>query len=254
MFRGKKNNIHEQGKCLISEWALADDPNAGCRPKMEDSFILRDNIINDNTTSLFGVQDGHGGPEVANISATSLPTLFAKLFKNGQGNLKTVVENTIEKLEAQLRMTGAMDVGATCCIMISRLEQGSKVLYFANIGDSRATLCSGGKAIRITTDHKATEPSEIARVKRDGGVIANNRLGGQLAITRSLGDFDMKKHCLIATPEFIRRQIFAGDDFVIIASDGLWDVMDDQAAVNIVMKSPNISVLVQVRIILLKLH
>ena len=72
-------------------------------------------------------------------------------------------------------------------------------------------------------------------------MIMNNRLGGQLAVTRALGDFGMKNHCLSSTPEFIRRQIFAGDDFVIIATDGLWDVMDDQRAVDIVLKSPNIS-------------
>jgi len=42
----------------------------------------------------------------------------------------------------------------------------------------------------------------------------------------------MKKYGVIATPEFIRKQVFAGDEFVIIATDGLWDVVDDQTAVN----------------------
>ena len=242
MFRGKKNNIHEQGRALLKEYAQSDDPNSACRPKMEDSFIQKDNFLNDNTTSLFGVQDGHGGPEVANLSAQNIPIIFSKLYRNGQGgDLKTVFENTIVKLEAQLRMTGAMDVGATCLLLLSRLEQGSRILYFANIGDTRATICSGGKGVRITTDHKATEPTEINRVRKEGGMIMNNRLGGQLAVTRALGDFGMKNHCLTSTPEFIRRQIFAGDDFLIIATDGLWDVMDDQRAVDIVLKSPNIS-------------
>lgn len=64
----------------------------------------------------------------------------------------------------------------------------------------------------------------------------NGRIGGQQAITRSLGDFEMKKYGVIAEPEFIRRQVFAGDEFVIIATDGLWDVVDDQTAVNEVLK------------------
>jgi len=62
-----------------------------------------------------------------------------------------------------------------------------------------------------------------------------------LAVTRALGDFEMKKHGVIATPEFIRRQIFAGDEFLIVASDGLWDVIDDQTAVNIVIQAGSLN-------------
>lgn len=58
-------------------------------------------------------------------------------------------------------------------------------------------MCSGGKAIRMSTDHKGTEPSEIQRIQKAGGFVVNGRVGGQLAVSRALGDFEMKKHVLL---------------------------------------------------------
>ena len=95
-------------------------------------------------------------------------------------------------------------------------------------------MCSKGKAVRMTTDHKGIEPTEIDRVRKVGGHIINGRVGGQLAVTRSLGDFAMKNCGVTSAPEIQRKQVFPGDEFVIIATDGLWDVVDDQQAIDIV--------------------
>ena len=66
-------------------------------------------------------------------------------------------------------------------------------MTIANLGDSRAILGSAdGSAIRITKDHKASDPAEQERVKAAGGMIYNNRVNGVLAVTRALGDYDLK--------------------------------------------------------------
>ena len=68
------------------------------------------------------------------------------------------------------------------------------MLHIANLGDSRAVIgLQDGSALRITKDHKAIDPQEQDRVKAAGGMIYNNRVNGVLAITRALGDYDLKQ-------------------------------------------------------------
>ena len=66
-------------------------------------------------------------------------------------------------------------------------------LFVGNVGDSRVVVCRNGRAINMSTDHKATSPSEVARVIEAGGFVAKRRLLGQLAITRALGDANLKR-------------------------------------------------------------
>lgn len=62
----------------------------------------------------------------------------------------------------------------------------------ANLGDTRAVLSLDGTAKRVTIDHKTTNVSEQERIKKEGGLILKGRVGGQLAITRALGDLMLK--------------------------------------------------------------
>jgi len=69
------------------------------------------------------------------------------------------------------------------------------VLYIGNAGDCRAVLCSAGEAIALSMDHKPTLPTETARIKRAGGVVEDDRVEGDLAVSRALGDFEYKSVC-----------------------------------------------------------
>jgi protein phosphatase 2C len=119
-------------------------------------------------------------------------------------------------------------VGTTAVVTLV----GSRQLYIANCGDSRAVLCRGGQAIPLTDDHKAAREDETARVEAAGGQILfwnGVRVMGVLAVSRAIGD-----HCLrpyvIAEPEvtiLVRRP---DDELLLLASDGLWDVLSNQEA------------------------
>jgi protein phosphatase 2C len=119
-------------------------------------------------------------------------------------------------------------VGTTAVVTLV----GSRQLYVANCGDSRAVLCRAGLAIPLTDDHKAAREDETARVEAAGGQILfwnGVRVMGVLAVSRAIGD-----HCLrpyvIAQPEVTilgRRQ---DDELLLLASDGLWDVLSNQEA------------------------
>ena len=82
----------------------------------------------------------------------------------------------------------AMNSGAviTICLMIGDM------LYCVNLGDCRAVLCRDSTALNLSVDHKASSTHEQNRIKKSGGYMYNNRVFGRLAVTRSIGDFDLK--------------------------------------------------------------
>ena len=90
-------------------------------------------------------------------------------------------------------------------------------------------------AKRLTKDHKADDVAERRLVLSRGGKVTYpcggiGRVNGNLAVTRSLGDRKHKPY-VSSEPELGCHAICSGDEFVILASDGLWDVLTDQAAV-----------------------
>lgn len=128
-------------------------------------------------------------------------------------------------------------------------------MYCANAGDARIVLGHKGRASRLTKDHRPDDPEEIARIEKASGFMFKGRVVGVLAITRSLGDHCMKQY-VIAEPYLSETTITISDEtttahplndenedpqssFVICACDGLWDVFQDQEAVDFVNKFQN---------------
>ncbi|KAG5928547.1 hypothetical protein E4U42_000464 [Claviceps africana] len=109
-----------------------------------------------------------------------------------------------------------------------------RVLYTANVGDARIILCRGGKALRLSYDHKGSDENEGKRITNAGGLILNNRVNGVLAVTRALGDVYLKQ--LVTGHPYTTETViqYDLDEFIIIACDGLWDVCSDQDAVDLV--------------------
>ena len=113
------------------------------------------------------------------------------------------------------------------------------------MGDCRVVLCKKGEAVNLTNDQKATRQDEQERIKRLKGEISLSRLYSKLAISRSFGDFNLKQRykkeidrdmllngVLIVKPEIRMTEIDPFDDeFIVIASDGLWDKFTSQDCV-----------------------
>jgi serine/threonine protein phosphatase PrpC len=115
------------------------------------------------------------------------------------------------------------------------VDDGKRMLYTGNVGDSRAVLCRAGKAIRLTKDHKASLAEEAKRITDAGGFIGRNRVNGVLAITRALGDHNFKENDIVsAEPYVMATEICPEDSLLLLACDGVWDVMTDQEAVEFV--------------------
>lgn len=130
--------------------------------------------------------------------------------------------------------------GSTAIVCI--YDGRKHVFTVANVGDSMTVLSRGGRAIKMSKQHRLDDEVEKKRVEDAGGTVVNKRVNGVLAITRAMGDIQFKStHVdraspVISTPDIVSEIITPMTEFAIIATDGLWDVLSPQAAVNIVRK------------------
>ncbi|KAI9509730.1 protein serine/threonine phosphatase 2C [Russula earlei] len=108
-----------------------------------------------------------------------------------------------------------------------------RVLYVANAGDARGVLCRKGRALRLTYDHKGTDKQEAKRIMDSGGFVMSGRVNGVLAVTRSLGDSSMKEF-VVGAPYTTETELSEDDEMLILACDGIWDVLDDETACQLV--------------------
>ena len=110
-------------------------------------------------------------------------------------------------------------------------------MYVANAGDCRAMLVRGTQAVALTRDHTAEDAGERRRVEEAGGSLQRDASGkwrvgaAGLAVTRGLGDFDARDDGLTPEPEITRVTLEPEDEYIVLACDGLWDVLtvDDVA-------------------------
>ena len=84
--------------------------------------------------------------------------------------------------------------------------------------------------MRLSYDHKGTDRAEQMRVESCGGFVLNGRVSGMLAVTRALGDH-MLKDSVTSEPFFHQVALAPDDSWLIVACDGLWDVVSDAEAV-----------------------
>jgi protein phosphatase PTC1 len=99
-------------------------------------------------------------------------------------------------------------------------ENTRRILYCANAGDARGVLCRGGKAVRLTYDHKGSDKQEAKRIMDAGGFVMGGRVNGVLAVTRSLGDSSMKEF-VVGAPFTTETELCDEDQFLILACDGV---------------------------------
>jgi protein phosphatase 2C family protein 2/3 len=101
-----------------------------------------------------------------------------------------------------------------------------------------------GKVHALSDDHKPFNLDEAKRIRRAGGFVAYGRINGSLAVSRAFGDFDYKKRTdlnayqqlVIAAPDITVVQCNPEIDFLVMATDGVWDVMSNQQVVTFIQE------------------
>ena len=130
-----------------------------------------------------------------------------------------------------------MNDGSTCVAVFHR---GNKLLC-ANVGDSRGIVARrGGVAVPISFDHKPNRPEERRRIQAAGGRVVNcfgvPRVNGVLAVSRAFGDRHLTP-VVRADPEIIEHDLRPGDEYVVLGSDGLWDVLSNDEVADLTCRS-----------------
>lgn len=222
---------------LVKSYAYSEEPNTKHREYMEDQGIAIENFGGDPNKILFGLFDGHGGGEVSKFLQQYLGAYMKKMmpFKNYFEdfiNLFKILDNKIKALNCP-------DVGSTATIIYMEKKNNKKILYCVNVGDSRCIIVNKKGVMRLSEDDRVDVPKEKERIIRQGGIISNNRIYGQLMLSRGFGDWGIKQYGLICEPHIAKIEINENDLFLVIASDGVWDVMSDEDFKDIMQESLN---------------
>lgn len=202
----------------------------------------------DDQVGLFGVYDGHGrlGEKVSEYVIQNLP---AALLEDDE--LETNPGRAL--IESYLSVDGTlaeyMDAGVSGTTAVTALMK-DRHIWFANAGDSRAVIArsdgttKGLKAHDTTIDQKPDSPGEIKRIMQMGGHVTPAGANGSpsrvwhnlrgLAMARSIGDHHAATVGVIAEPEITEYDIQDDDVALIIASDGVWELLSSQKVVDIV--------------------
>ena len=229
------------GKCLTSPPFMWNSLQ-GARPYNEDVACGHCDL--DREQAFFGCFDGHAGKRAALWAKENLPeNVFRHLKRHSPADALIIAFADTNADFLKHAWLGDWNDG---CTATTALLLGTD-LYVANAGDSRAVLCRRGDApgMPLSVDHKPSVPSEAARIKARGGTVVTPargcaRINGSLATSRGFGDKSFTKY-ITAEPDIRHRKLEAGDDFLILATDGLWDVLSNEQAATIVLTSPTVA-------------
>lgn len=204
----------------------------GKRPGMEDRHVLRQVIGKPGTAVLGAVLDGHGGSQAAEFLAAALRS---GLTVNHVIDPKSLLQ-WLSEVDAAMHTAGMKDVGTTLVAAILRVSD----VVLVNVGDSRAIVFSSdGTILAETVDHKPTHPDETRRIVTSGGFVVGGRVNGDLALSRAFGDHRLKPRfpaaddVLVASPDVAILPWTPGSH-ILLASDGLWDVLSSKEAAVVV--------------------
>lgn len=166
------------------------------------------------------------------LSETTTASKFASFPVLKQLDMvKNAIKSGFLRIDQSMRSSAQDMSGCTAvCAFISPTH-----LFIANCGDSRAVLYDGTTPKFVTEDHKPFHPKERQRIIEAGG-CATQRINGTLAVSRALGDFEFKKdqqrgpceQLVSPEPEVTVIERHPTDEFVVLACDGIWDVMDNE--------------------------
>ena len=230
----ENNSTEHLDLCFVS-YSYNENPNLEHRKEMEDFHYIKALLNKKLNCSYFGLFDGHSGKEVGMYLMENLHKIISQELKNNvvedSESMKNIIKNSFEKIDKEINNQNFKnETGSTGTVLLLYKDKNSKTgksLMCANVGDSKAYLINKKEIKIITKDHKCCDANEVKRIRDTGGIVFRERVFGTLMLTRSFGDKEMKKYGVLSTPDIFCHNIDENDLFVIIASDGVWDVVEE---------------------------
>ena len=232
----------------------------------QDSYLMLTNINGITNYNVFAIFDGHGTD--GHLVSQYLVKYFKNFFETNSQLIKGKTETDIYNLllysnyklirdaiqECEKKLSNEEDIninssGSTLCMIIQIYQK----IICVNVGDSRAIL-SISEILRdeikiLSIDHKPSLKKEQERIKNCGGFVKSIDSNGQLrvwdspllkspglALSRLIGDLDAAKIGVIAEPDFWMKSVKKEMNFIVIASDGIWEFLSNKEVCDIVKK------------------
>ncbi|XP_071732677.1 probable protein phosphatase 2C 75 isoform X2 [Rutidosis leptorrhynchoides] len=236
----------------------------GRQREMEDEVFVTTNLCRPEVNGFrpvhfFAVFDGHGGRHVSALCKDNMHVIMEEELMrvkvigeepNGGGELwRTAINRCFRRMDEmalRLCLCGGLGTSSNICRCNPQLSfMGStavvsiltkEFIFVANCGDSRAVLCRNGRPMPLSVDHKPDRVDERARIEGCGGRIMFSdgaRVEGILGMSRAIGD-RLLKQWVTSEPEISVTRRETENECLILASDGLWDVLSNELACKIV--------------------
>ncbi|CAJ1334718.1 unnamed protein product, partial [Effrenium voratum] len=264
----KKKSYHVSAESLGLRVHAESWP--GLKKTLQDRYVMDEPL--EELGVYFAVLDGHGGTQVADMAKEKLHKNVLQQMRQKQvqpasrdEKIKMAIKEAF--LQTDKEILGLSErkkfelVGSTCVSVIlhGNPKLGTALrLVVSNLGDSRAVLCRAGTAVPVSEDHKPTRIDEKKRIERVGGLVlqvrgawrvatstnpnsmnkAARREYQGLAMTRSFGDLHFKRPIglAIAEPEVQVISLSDKDLFIVLATDGVFDVLGNQEVIDLAMR------------------
>ena len=251
----KENYSIKHCNCVL-EYSFREDQNIDSELLMEDKSKSIENFNNDKNQMVFEIFDGHGGDEMSIYLQNNLAQIYKQNLLLNKGNiilsLKNAFHDADDEMRNQLNIEGLGSTGTL--VHIKWESENDLVVYSANVGDSRVSLISPEHIIRLSYDHRTSDEKERKRILESGLEIIDDRINGTLMLTRIFGNYEYKNNIeneeddnsnsnnysnnkgLICEPFISKINIDLNieNQFLILASDGIWDTITEEEIQNII--------------------
>lgn len=265
------DSIQRKNVQLKLEWVSVTFENKSYNNYQEDTISCNET----EKGNLFGVYDGHGsGKSDENVSTYLKNNFYTYFMKSEKDTIKEKFEDVFDRIEKKVLKN--YNDGSTA--VVAYVDEDC-VLHLAWVGDSRVVVEKNGKVAYETKDHTVCNKYEVERLKDKGinfyevqddrgkdtvyvydeyvkrpvprvedstGIVFIKTIW--LSMSRSIGDKDMKgvsneyplgDAIVIATPEYHKIQLTQKNNFMILATDGLWADVGSNEALSIVFNCKN---------------
>ena len=215
----------------------------GWRRNMEDAHTTHLAGTNSSECSIFAVFDGHCGPSIAQFCGQALPQYVESSPAYRDKDYAGALSSAFVAIDKHLVSHPTYRLDRSGCTANAIILTPDGYIHCANAGDSRCVMCRDGAAYPLSQDHKPHLPIEFQRIQQAKHFVWNRRVDGILALSRAIGDFQFKtsahvsweEQAVTCVPDVKSEQIDPErDSFVVLACDGIWDVMTNEQVISFV--------------------
>ena len=239
--KNKNDNNQKESNynSIIKDFSKYEFANIEIRKQMEDFTYTNLNFHNKNNhnISLFAIYDGHNGKLVSEYLYKNFDKILLSNLEKTNYQIRKSLIDSFQQINSNFEKNPeAKNTGSTATVIL--IDNNN--LYCANVGDSQCYYISKEKIIKLTKVHNCNDLKEVERIKKKNGIIFQNRIFGCINLTRTIGDIEFKEYGVTCIPD-ISKEILSENNskYIILGSDGVWDVIDENDIINIEKKYGN---------------